>query len=317
MASPPLYIVGAGAVGLHLAARLSAVTPVTVVARGPRVSRLLRDGFELSGAEQGHFKLPVVDIATPLPRSADLLLAVKATQLADTLAQLSPGPQHTLGLCQNGLGIAALARMHAPAAACVRVSCWLGAGLASPTNVRVSGVFQLELAADDPAALRTRDRWQRLLAAAGYPVRVVPSLAACEWRKSLWSVAVCGLCASLGERNGAVLDSPPLHALARELLQEARAVAAAEGVTLTDDDLERVFVSTRHTRDNRNAMLQDLSRGDTTEMYFLNLAVARLAVKHGLFAPVNAVVARLVEHCERRGPTRPDAAGPVTTGADE
>ena len=148
MATPPLYIVGAGAVGLHLAARLSAVTPVTVVARGPRVGRLLRDGFELSGAEQGHFKLPVVDIAEPLPASADLLLAVKATQLADTLAQLAPGPQHTLGLCQNGLGIAALARMHAPAPAHVRVACWLGAGLASPTNVRVSGVFQLELPAD-------------------------------------------------------------------------------------------------------------------------------------------------------------------------
>lgn len=323
MASPPLYIIGAGAVGLHLAARLSAVTPVTVVARGPRVGRLLRDGFELSGAEQGHFKVPVVDISAPLPASADLLLAVKATQLADTLAQIKPGPQHTLGLCQNGLGIAALARMHAPAAARVRLGCWLGAGLATPINVRVAGVLQLELAADDPAALRTRDRWQRLLAAAGYPVRVVPSVAACEWRKSLWSLAVCGLCASLGERNGAILDSPPLLALARELLQEARSVAAAEGVTLGDDDLERVFTATRTSRENRNVMLQDIARGETTEMYFLNLAVARLAVKHGLFAPVNAVVARLVEHCERRGPVRPasprspQAAAPTDPATDE
>ena len=58
-------------------------------------------------------------------------------------------------------------------------------------------------------------------------------------------------------------------------------------------------------------------------MYFLNLAVARLAVKHGLFAPVNAVVARLVEHCERRGPVRPasprspQAAAPTDPAADE
>lgn len=310
MAAPPLYIVGAGAVGLHLAARLSTVTPVTLVARGPRVGRLNRDGFELSGSEQGHFKLPVVAITEPLPASADLLLAVKATELADTLTQLKPGPQHTLGLCQNGLGIAALARMHAPAAARVRVGCWLGAGLATPINVRVSGVLQIELAADDPAALRTRDRWQRLLAAAGYPVRIVPSLAACEWRKSLWSLAVCGLCASLGERNGAILDSPPLLALARELLQEARSVAAAEGVLLSDDDIERVFASLRTSREHRNVMLQDITRGEATEMYFLNLAVARLAVKHGLFAPVNAVVARLVEHCERRGPTRPPDGPP-------
>ena len=302
---PPLYVVGAGAVGLHLAAHLSRVTPVTLVARGPRVARLAREGFDLSGAEQGHHLLPVVDIDEPLPAVADLLLAVKAIDLAPTLTQLTLGPQHTLGLCQNGLGIAALARAHAPSAPRVRIACWFGAGLPAPTIVRVSGVAALELAADEPAALHARDRWHKLLLAAGYNVRVAPSVAACEWRRSLLPLAVSGLCAAFGERNGAILDSPPLHALARELLQEARAVAAAEGVTLTDEDLERVFVSALNSRDSRGAMLQDLSRGEATEMPFLNLAVARMAARHGLFAPVNAVVARLVEHCERRGPTGP------------
>lgn len=302
MSSPPLYVVGAGAVGLHLAARLSSVTPVVLVARGPRVARLRREGFELTGAEQGTYHVPVVDIAEPLPALADLLIAVKATQLTETLARLTLGPQHTIGLCQNGLGIASVARAHAPAPARVRVACWLAVGLTTPTVVRVGGVFQVELAADDPAALHTRDRWHKLLAAAGYTVRIAPSIAACEWRKSLWNLGVSGLCAALGERNGAVLDSPPLQALARELLQEARTVAAAEGVTLTDADIERVFAATRSTHDNRGPMLQDLLRGQATEMQFLNLAVARLAVRHGLFAPVNAVVARLVEHCERRGP---------------
>ena len=138
--------------------------------------------------------------------------------------------------------------------------------------------------------------------------KIAPSIAACEWRKSLWNLGISGLCAALGERNGAILDSPPLQALAREVLAEARAVAAAEGVTLTDAEIARVFTATRTTRDNRGAMLQDLMRGQATEMPFLNLAVARLAVRHGLFAPVNAVVARLVEHCERRPPKTPAAA---------
>ncbi len=308
MSTPPLYIVGAGAVGLHLAARLSRVTPVVLVARGPRVARLAREGFELTGAEHGRHHVPVIDIADPIPALADLLVAVKATQLSETLGKLTLGPQHTLGLCQNGLGIASVARAHAPAPARVRVACWLAAGLTAPTVVRVAGVFQVELAADEPAALHTRDRWHKLLAAAGYTVRIAPSIAACEWRKSLWNLGISGLCAALGERNGAILDSPPLQALAREVLAEARAVAAAEGVTLTDAEIERVFTATRTTRDNRGAMLQDLMRGQATEMPFLNLAVARLAVRHGLFAPVNAVVARLVEHCERRPPKSPAAA---------
>jgi len=217
MASPPLYIVGAGALGLHLAARLSAVTPVTIVARGPR------------GAEQGHFQLPVVDLAQPLPASAELLLAVKATQLRETLHHLRPGPQHALGLCQTGLGIAAMARALAPNAARVRLGCWLAVGLASPTVVRVGGVYQVELAADEPEALRTRDRWQRLLGAAGYPVRTVSSVAACEWRKALVNLAVSGLCASLGERTGAVVDSAPLNALAREIFAGVRTFSEIHG----------------------------------------------------------------------------------------
>ena len=150
MPPPPLYVVGAGAVGLHLAARLSRVTPVTLVARGPRVARLASDGFDLAGSEQSHHNIPVVDIDQPLPAMADLLLAVKATDLAATLAQLTPGPGHTLGLCQNGLGIAALARARAPAAARIRVACWLGLGLPAPTVVRVHNVVALELAAGYP-----------------------------------------------------------------------------------------------------------------------------------------------------------------------
>ncbi|MFY0534925.1 ketopantoate reductase family protein [Nannocystis pusilla] len=109
---------------------------------------------------------------------------------------------------------------------------------------------------------------QGLLTAGGYPVTVAASVAACEWRKSLWNLAVSGPCALLDAVNGAILEVPQLRALAETLLAEARAVAAAEGVTLSDADLERVFASTEKTRANYNAMLQDLRRGAATEIDF-------------------------------------------------
>lgn len=301
----PIYVVGAGAVGLHLAARLSAVAPVTLVARGPRVHHLTAHGFTLAGAEAGEYRVPVVELpGLALPAEAIVLVAVKATQLAGTLAKLAPSlhPGQALGLCQNGLGVAAVAARAAPRAALIRVACWLGAQLEPPACVRVAGVFQLELAADGAPARSHMSELQAALTAAGYPVKTADGVAACEWRKSLWNLAVSGLCATLGERNGAILDSPPLHAFARELLLEAREVAAAEGVALRDEDLERVFLSTRSTRDNDNAMLQDLRRGAPTEIAFLNAEVASRARAQGLAAPLNAAVARLVEHLERRGP---------------
>ena len=305
-ASPrAIWIVGAGAVGLHLAARLHEVAAVTLVARGPRAAALATEGFELTGAEQRRAFVPVVDAAAEwsVPAGAIVLVAVKATQLADTLAALAPRltPGQVVGLCQNGLGIAGLARERVPAATLVRVACWLGAGLAGPTAVRVAGVFQLELAVDDGPARSHMSELQGLLGATGYPVTVAASVAACEWRKSLWNLAVSGPCALLDAVNGAILEVPQLRALAETLLAEARAVAAAEGVALSDADLERVFASTEKTRANYNAMLQDLRRGAATEIDFLNGAVARLAEQHGLSAPTHAAVARLVAARERLG----------------
>jgi SAM-dependent methyltransferase len=61
------------------------------------------------------------------------------------------------------------------------------------------------------------------------------------------------------------------------LLDEARAVAAAEGVNLEDADIERVFHDVATYRDNRTGMLHDLLRGVATEMPFLNAEVARRA----------------------------------------
>ncbi|MDC0671131.1 ketopantoate reductase family protein [Nannocystis radixulma] len=301
----PIWIVGAGAVGLHLAARLADVTAVTLVARGSRARALVEDGFELTGAEQRRARVPVVEAEAEwtIPPEAIVLVAVKATQLAETLRTLAPRLTQVpvLGLCQNGLGVAALAAKLAPATAQVRVACWLGAGLVGPTTVRVAGVFQLELAADAEPARSHMSELQGLLTAGGYPVSCATSIAACEWRKSLWNLAVSGPCALLDAANGAILDVPELRALAQSLLGEARAVAAAEGVALADADLERVFTSTEKTRANHNAMLQDLRRGAATEIAFLNGAVARLAERHGLTAPTHATVARLVAAREALG----------------
>lgn len=298
VSSRPIWIVGAGAVGLHLAARLASVTAVTVVARGPRAATLAASGFALTGAEERAARVPVVEVTeawTPPPR-AIVLVAVKATQLADTLAQLGPRltSGQVIGLCQNGLEVAALAAEVLPMARWLRVACWLGAHLVAPTEVRVAGVFQIELAAEDEAARADMCFLDEALRAAGYPVTRAASIAACEWRKSLWNLAVSGPCALLDAPNGAILDVPPLRALAEDLLAEARVVAAAEGVTLAAEDLARVFTSTARTRANYNAMVQDLRRGARTEMPFLNGAVARLAARHGLAAPTHLALARLI-----------------------
>ncbi|MBT9557836.1 MAG: hypothetical protein IV100_17505 [Myxococcales bacterium] len=165
-------------------------------------------------------------------------------------------------------------------------------------------MFQLELGADGPTATAEANRLDAILSAAGLPVTRASSVTACEWRKSLWNLAVSGVCALLDAPNGAILDHPGLRNLAESLVSEAVVVAATEGVELEPNGpgtaFATVVASTEKTRNNLNAMVYDLRRGGPTEMPWLNGAVARLARARGLTAPHNETVARLVGAAERR-----------------
>lgn len=301
---PPVYVIGAGAIGLYLAAHLSHLTPVTLVARGSRAAALAEEGFELAGADSGAFRLPVLTMGPgfELPPEALVLIATKATDLEKLVAPLAQTlhPQQAVGLLQNGLGVHKFVRAYMPGQSLVRVTCWVGVTLEGTGKAVVAGAPLFELGADEANAQAAAEGLMTLLNAANLRARPGGSIAEVEWRKALLNLAVSGVCTIVDERNGAILASPELKAIVDDVLQEALPVARAEGVSLGDEDVERVFTALANTRDNWNAMLQDLRRGDATEMPYLNAAVDRLARRHGLTAPVNATIARFVTHLARR-----------------
>lgn len=301
---PPVYIVGAGAIGLYMAAHLSHLTDVVLVARGPRADWLAAEGFELAGADTGSYRLPVVKLHAGLevPADALVIIATKATDLEKLVGPLTSilHPSQPVALVQNGLGVYKFARTYLPQAALVRVTCWVGVALEGPRRAVVAGAPLFELGIGDARSEAAAAELLALLNAANLRARTGGSVPEVEWRKALLNLAVSGICSVVDERNGAILESPELREIVDDVLAEALPVAAAEGVTLGAEDVERVYTALQNTRENWNAMLQDLRRGAVTEMPFLNAAVERLARRHGMRAPVNATIARLVGHIARR-----------------
>jgi 2-dehydropantoate 2-reductase len=124
-------IVGAGAIGLTLAAELANVHDVVVLARRAEVADLLgRDGIALVGNGATRY-VPVR--ATTAPRAfADrdaVIVAVKAYATADAIAPLR-GVLHRYALVasvQNGIGNAEVARTTLPDARVVAGSTTQGA----------------------------------------------------------------------------------------------------------------------------------------------------------------------------------------------
>jgi len=91
-------------------------------------------------------------------------------------------------------------------------------------------------------------------------------------------------------------------------IEEAFAVATTEGVELpwpSADAYRKEFYErlVPITFDHRSSMLQDLERGRQTEIDAINGAVWRRARTHGIVAPVNEVLTRLVR---LRAQPRPD-----------
>ncbi len=299
---PTVAVIGAGAIGAFLAARFSTLTDVLVITRPQWVQQLREEGLELRGFMPGHF-MPRVDTWSPdlqLPPSGYVFVTVKAYHLREVLTLLKAylNPEHQIVLCQNGLGIAELAREILPDHAIIRAACWLGVTREGPTRARVTGVGHVELATSDPARTDLAPL-ESLFEAASVPARRGPRVSETEWKKTLSNIGINLIGALMEAPNGVILEHDELLRVSRMLLDEARLVAAAEGVILDEEDLDAVSALIATTRHNINSTLQDIRRGNRTEARYLNGAVIRLGQVHGIPTPVNETVYLLLRAAEK------------------
>jgi 2-dehydropantoate 2-reductase len=79
-----------------------------------------------------------------------------------------------------------------------------------------------------------------------------------------------------------------------ELVDEGKAVAAAAGVELHDDPWEMNVLATKRGSAHYPSMLEDVEARRPTEVELINGALVREAQRHGVDAPLQTAVYRLV-----------------------
>jgi 2-dehydropantoate 2-reductase len=305
-------VVGAGAIGLTLAAGLAPAHDVVVlVRRGEVAAAIARDGVTVIApgdiAPDGEVA-PGVETRVALGASADpraladreaVIVAVKSHATRAALAPLRGVlPPHALVVSvQNGLDNDLAAREALPGARFVSGSTTQGAIALGPGRVRPIGRGVTTFARDDRAA-PTSDDLAAAFAAAGLEARVVDDATPLLWRKLVVNAAINPLGALARRTNGEVVSDPDLAPLARALAAEAAAVAASEGVAL-GDPWALVEAAGRTTAANRNSMLQDLDAGRPTEIDAIAGALLRRAAERGIAVPLTETMARLVRARER------------------
>jgi len=119
------------------------------------------------------------------------------------------------------------------------------------------------------------------------------------WMKAIYNCVVSPLSALTGLFHKDVYCRDDSGYVANLIIEEALAVARAEGVEVSDEEarecLDKVIASNQA---NKSSMAMDIDAKRQSEMDFINGFVCTLAKKHGIEVPMNRTMVFLVKGLE-------------------
>ncbi len=297
-------VVGCGAVGSLFAANLATLDDVEVWAfdaAPAHVEAINRNGLRLVGAGEVTARLSATADPAALPPCDFGIVATKAmhTQAAigATAHAFADGCVATV---QNGIG-----NEEVIAESCARVI----RGTTFPAGkILEPGVVQWDVKGDttlgpfepSPAPSGLIELLADACTRGGMPTAAVADARGPQWRKVIFNAATNPIGALTGLTHGRVCELPPLRALVTELVDEGKAVAAAQGIALDSDPEELIDYAARPdvAYGHKASMLQDVEAQRQTEVDFLNGGIVEFGQRHGVATPVHAAIWALVKGME-------------------
>jgi 2-dehydropantoate 2-reductase len=134
----------------------------------------------------------------------------------------------------------------------------------------------------------------------GMPTASVADARGAQWRKVIFNAATNPIGALTGLTHGRVCELPPLRGLVSALVDEGKAVAAAQGIVLDADPEELIDHAARPevAYGHKASMLQDVEARRQTEVDYLNGGIVRFGRELGVPTPLNQAVTALIKGME-------------------
>ena len=290
-----IVVFGAGGLGSLLGGLLAREHTVTLVGREPHMEAIRADGLRISGAIEATVS---PDAAREPPETADLaIVCVKTFDTESAAGALTECALETCLSVQNGLGNEAILADRLDATVLAGTATY-GAVHSAPGAVKCNGIGRVTLGPPSGGSSTTADRVGEAFETAGVVTTVASDMPERLWEKLAVNAGLNATTALARLENGAVLDGDA-ETVATAAARETATVARSEGVPLKDakaeDALARVAEA---TAENTSSMHQDVLDGRRTEVDAINGYVERRAEAHGINAPVNATMARLLRAFE-------------------
>jgi 2-dehydropantoate 2-reductase len=153
---------------------------------------------------------------------------------------------------------------------------------------------------DERTPLAEVERLADACSRAGMPATAVEDARGPQWRKVIFNASTNPIGALTGLTHGRVCERPDLRALVTGLVDEGKAVAAAQGIELDADPEELIDHAARHdvAYDHKASMLQDVEARRQTEVDYLNGGIVDFGREYAVPTPLNAAIQALVKGVE-------------------
>jgi 2-dehydropantoate 2-reductase len=265
------------------------------------VDAINRNGLRLTGAAEVVGRVLATTDAGALPPCDFGIVATKAMHteaaIQATAHAFSDG---AVASVQNGVGNEEAIARHVERV--IRGTTFPAGRILEPGVVQwdVQGDTTLGPFEPSPAPLEEVERLAGACTRAGMPAHAVPDARPAQWRKVVFNAATNPIGALTGLTHGQICQRPDLRRLVSALVDEGKAVAAAQGIVLDADPEELIDHAARPevAYAHKASMLQDVEARRPTEIDFLNGGIARFGRELGVPTPLNDALTQLIKALE-------------------
>lgn len=295
--------VGAGGVGGYFGAKLArGGVDVVLIARGAHAEAMKQDGLQvLENGVEHHCRPAIVDTEVPedLSKIGDLdwlIFTCKTYQTETLAALLSPylSDESNLLSLQNGVDGAAQLQELLGRRAHAGLSIRFGAHVAQPGRIEVTGDGYLVIGAFPTGRNKEIDALVETMQGAGVDARLSEDIRRELWRKLIINNGVNPVSAVLLEDTGFVFGHTETAELVDRLMGETIKAAAADGVDLTEKDVEELRSVVFNLDPIKTSMQVDREKGRFMEIDAICGAVIERCRKLGESASVTQTLYALL-----------------------
>ena len=299
-----ICVVGCGAVGSLFAANLAQLEDVEVWAYDlarEHVDAINAEGLRLTGAGEIVGRVRATADASAIPACDFGIVATKAMHTESAIAATAHAfADGAVASVQNGVGNEEAIARHVPRV--IRGTTFPAGKVLAPGVVQwdVKGDTTLGPFEPSPAPAEEIERLADACTRAGMPTHAVADARPAQWRKVIFNAATNPVGALTGLTHGRICERPDLRALVSALVDEGKAVAAAQGIVLDADPEELIDHAARPdvAYGHKASMLQDVEARRATEIDYLNGGISQFGRELGVPTPLNDALTQLVKALE-------------------